>query len=168
MRRDEIKDDSLHPADLILNFIMTFVCFGTPYSYLKHINEFFINGPGRTDTIVERWTMFVEENVNDWTNTNLVACLRFVTWKTNGADMLGLQATVLVSASVAFLAVPGIDDKTRILGIVSTLFSIASIIVGLLNVWQHQLKSRASLEITVIVSYANLPMLLRVIDFRVS
>ena len=112
--------------------------------------------------------MFVEENVNDWTNTNLVACLHFVTWKTNGADMLGLQATVLVSASVAFLAVPGIDDKTRILGIVSTLFSIASIIVGLLNVWQHQHKSRASLEITVIVSYANLPMLLRVIDFRVS
>lgn len=60
---------------------------------------------------------------------------------------------MLVSASVAFLAVPGIDDKTRILGIVSTLFSIASIIVGLLNVWQHQHKSRASLEITVIVRH---------------
>ena len=27
---------------------------------------------GRTDTITEKWHMFVEENVDDWANTNLV------------------------------------------------------------------------------------------------
>lgn len=61
------------PFGPIVNFIMTFVCFGTPYAYLRHINEkFFASAPGRTDTIIERWQNFVDENVSDWTNTNLV------------------------------------------------------------------------------------------------
>lgn len=60
---------------------------------------------------------------------------------------------MLVSASVALLAIPGIDESTRILGITSTLFSLASIIIGLLNVWQHQHKSRTDMELRVIVSF---------------
>lgn len=119
---------------IVFDFCMTVLCFGVPYAYLRQINEFFMTGVGRTDTITERWQAFVDENVADWTNTNLVA-------------------TVLVSASVALLAIPGIDSTTRILGIVSTLYSISSIVAGLLNVWQHQHKSRGNLELTVIFDF---------------
>ncbi|EJD06145.1 uncharacterized protein FOMMEDRAFT_139393 [Fomitiporia mediterranea MF3/22] len=134
IRNDDLTRPHAAPFSLLLSFAMSILCFGAPYSYLRHINEFFISGPGRTDTIMERWQTFVDENVADWTNTNLVA-------------------TVLVSASVALLAIPGIDSTTRILGINSTLCSIASIIVGLLNVWQHQHKSRSNLELTVIFDF---------------
>ncbi|KAI5119536.1 hypothetical protein M0805_002558 [Coniferiporia weirii] len=133
-RRDVLDEYQSPPFGRVFNFVMTALCFGAPYAYLRHINEFFMNGPGRTDTITERWQSFVDENVADWTNTNLVA-------------------TVLVSASVALLAIPGIDHVTRILGITSTLFSIASIISGLLNVWQHQHQSRSNLELTVIFDF---------------
>ncbi|KAH8117650.1 hypothetical protein DFH11DRAFT_1037984 [Phellopilus nigrolimitatus] len=134
LRRDVPDEPHAAPFGLLLSFSMSFLCFGTPYAYLRRINEFFMSGPGRTDTITERWQAFVDENVIDWTNTNLVA-------------------TVLISASVALLAIPGIDSVTRILGIMSTLFSIASIIVGLLNVWQHQHKTRSNLELTVIFDF---------------
>lgn len=72
LRRDDLRTPHSAPIGLILNFCMAILCFGTPYSYLRHINEFFIDGPGRTDTITERWQTFVDENVTDWTNTNLV------------------------------------------------------------------------------------------------
>jgi len=128
--------DEPHPwyFNILLSFCMTGLCLGAPYAYLRHINEFFMSGVGRTDTITERWQSFVEENVVDWTNTNLVS-------------------TVLVSASVALLAIPGIDESTRILGITSTLFSLASVIIGLLNVWQHQHKSRTDMELRVIFDF---------------
>lgn len=71
-RRNDLRTPHPAPFGLLLNFFMSILCFGTPYSYLRHINEFFIDGPGRTDTITERWKAFVDENVTDWTNTNLV------------------------------------------------------------------------------------------------
>jgi len=134
VRREVLDEPEWTILDPIFEFCMAFLCFGTPYAYLRHINEFFMAGVGRTDTITERWQLFVDENVADWTNTNLVA-------------------TVLVSASVALLAIPGIDKATRLLGIISTLFSIASIVSGLLNVWQNQHKSRTNLELTVIFDF---------------
>lgn len=153
LRRDDLRTPHSAPISLILNLCMTILCFGAPYSYLRHINEFRIVGPGRTDTITERWQVFVDDNVTDWTNTNLVVRFFLGWWASE--PLLSTchlyQATVLVSASVALLAIPGIDTTTRMLGIFSTLYSIASIIVGLLNVWQHQHKSRSGLELTVIV-----------------
>ena len=72
--RNEPPSEPLRwPFGPIIHFIMSFLCFGTPHAYLRHINEkFFASAPGRTDTIIERWQDFVDENVNDWTNTNLV------------------------------------------------------------------------------------------------
>ena len=74
MRRELQEIDPPQPIalGLFFTFCMTVVCFGVPYAYLRHINEFFITGVGRTDTITERWQSFVDENVADWTNTNLV------------------------------------------------------------------------------------------------
>lgn len=155
MRHDDLTKPHAAPFSLLLSFCMSILCFGAPYSYLRHINEFFVSGPGRTETITERWQAFVDENVADWSNTNLVVRYLSSLAVQNCCALLRpdptFQATVLVSASVALLAIPGIDTSSRILGISSTLFSIASIIVGLLNVWQSQHKSRSDLELTVIV-----------------
>ena len=72
IRRDDLDQPHTPPFGLFLSFTMTILCFGTPYSYLRNINDFFITGPGRTDTITERWQAFVDDNVSDWNNTNLV------------------------------------------------------------------------------------------------
>lgn len=133
-RHKDFEEPHRFGLNHVLHFIMTVLCLGAPYAYLRHINEFFMPGIGRTDTITERWTMFVENNVADWTNTNLVS-------------------TVLVSASVAMLAVPGIDKVTRILGLAATLCAIASVIIGLLNVWQHMHRSRTEIELRLIFDF---------------
>ncbi|KLO16291.1 hypothetical protein SCHPADRAFT_919983 [Schizopora paradoxa] len=133
-RHKDFEEPHKFGLNHILHFVMTVLCLGAPYAYLRHINEFFMPGIGRTDTITERWTMFVENNVADWTNTNLVS-------------------TVLVSASVAMLAVPGIDKATRILGLGATLCAIASVIIGLLNVWQHMHRSRTEIELRLIFDF---------------
>jgi len=122
------------PVEMFLAFLMTFVCFGAPYSYLRRINEFFTSALGRTETISEKWRQFVDDNISDWTDTNLVA-------------------TVLVSGAVALIAIPGIDSVTRILGFLSILCALASLISGLLNSWQHQHESHGSMELTVILDF---------------
>lgn len=94
----------------------------------------FTTGFGRTDTTTERWHRFVQENVKDWNGTNLVA-------------------TVLISAAVAFLAVPGIDNVSRCMALISVLVAVASIVTGLLNVWQHQHETRATPELITIVRH---------------
>lgn len=120
------------PVRFFWTFCMGILCFGAPYAYLRYIDEMFITGFGRTDTTMERWHRFVLENVKDWNNTNLVA-------------------TVLISAAVAFLAVPGIDSVSRCMGVVSVQIAIASIVIGLLNVWQHQRENRTAPELTIVV-----------------
>ncbi|KAF8582461.1 hypothetical protein K439DRAFT_1351098 [Ramaria rubella] len=119
---------------LFWTFSMAILCFGAPFAYLRYIDEMFMTGFGRTDTTTERWHRFVRENVKDWNGTNLVA-------------------TVLISATVAFLAIPGIDSVSRCLGLVSVLLAMASIITGLLNVWQHQHETRATPELTIIMDF---------------
>ncbi|KAF8507709.1 hypothetical protein JB92DRAFT_2793292, partial [Gautieria morchelliformis] len=122
------------PFGVFWRFCMGILCFGAPYAYLRYIDEIFITGFGRTDTTLERWHRFVQENVKDWNNTNLVA-------------------TVLISAAVAFLAVPGIDSVSRCMGLISVLVAVASIVTGLLNVWQHQRETRATPELTIITDF---------------
>lgn len=67
-----MEDPDAPLISYVFDFCMTVFCFGAPYAYLRQINEFFMTGIGRTDTITERWQIFVDENVADWTNTNLV------------------------------------------------------------------------------------------------
>ena len=74
MRRYDYSESNSDFVSIVFNFIITFLCFGAPYSSLRRIDEFFTSGPGRTDTIIERWVSFVDDNVADWTNTNLVVC----------------------------------------------------------------------------------------------
>jgi len=129
---EEVK--LIWPLELFLDACMTFLCFGAPYSYQRRIDEFFITALGRTDTISEKWRTFVDENVGDWTDTNLVA-------------------TVLVGAAVGLVAIPGIDQVSRILGFLSILSALASLISGLLNSWQHQHETHRSTELTIILDF---------------
>lgn len=55
----------------------------------------------------------------------------------------------LVRATVAFIAVPGIDDAARILGLLSILLSIGSVLVGVFFVWHHQPQINTSGDIGV-------------------
>ena len=71
-RYKDFDEPQPFPINWLIGFAMTFLCLGAPYAYLRHINEFFMSGEGRTDTIMDRWQTFVDENVADWTNTNLV------------------------------------------------------------------------------------------------
>ena len=75
LRRDFKPAPNPPPMGFIYKVLMDVLCFGAPYAYLRHINEFFMIGVGRTDTITERWQAFVDENVADWSNTNLVVSL---------------------------------------------------------------------------------------------
>jgi hypothetical protein len=42
------------------------------------------------------------------------------------------------SGSVAFLAVPGIDNSTRIATLLSVVMTLGSIIIGIYALWRHQ------------------------------
>ncbi|KAH9060600.1 hypothetical protein EDB87DRAFT_595306 [Lactarius vividus] len=49
-----------------------------------------------------------------------------------------LLATVFVSANVAFLALPNINALAQTASLISTLFSILSIVIGVHHVWRHR------------------------------
>jgi len=48
------------------------------------------------------------------------------------------QATVLLSASVGFLAIPNIDPYSRLIMLISLVFTLGSIMVGVYLLWKHQ------------------------------
>lgn len=52
----------------------------------------------------------------------------------------------ICSATVAFLAVPGIDHVTRMAGLISVLCALGSITIGLYLVWRHQTQTKVCLS----------------------
>ncbi|KAI9465737.1 hypothetical protein BJY52DRAFT_1183320 [Lactarius psammicola] len=57
-----------------------------------------------------------------------------------------LLATVFVSANVAFLALPNINALAQTASLVSTLFSMLSIVIGVHHVWRHRRRADADDE----------------------
>lgn len=57
-----------------------------------------------------------------------------------------LLATVFVSANVAFLALPNINALSQTASLVSTLFSMLSIVIGVHHVWRHRRRADADDE----------------------
>lgn len=53
------------------------------------------------------------------------------------------------SATVAFLAVPGLEDNSRMLGLLSVLLAIGSVLVGMFFVWSHQARAESSADVGV-------------------
>ncbi|KDQ11080.1 hypothetical protein BOTBODRAFT_465409 [Botryobasidium botryosum FD-172 SS1] len=110
-------------SDKLIAICMTYLLFGVPFNYVRHIGRVLRAPPGSGSYAYElkkkQWQEYVQKLVKEWTDFNLVA-------------------TVLLSATVSFLAVPGIDDVTRVTTLISVLCALGSIIVGLYLVWKHQ------------------------------
>ena len=59
--------DSSTPANVLLVFIMTTVCFGAPFRYLRYISELdtmFLRG--------DHWRLHIQRLVKEWTDANLL------------------------------------------------------------------------------------------------
>ncbi|KZS88829.1 hypothetical protein SISNIDRAFT_489856 [Sistotremastrum niveocremeum HHB9708] len=101
-------------------FVVSYaIFFGIPISRLKQIMDV---GQRELQTggITEaRWRSFLESRLKDWSDSNLLA-------------------TVMIAATVAFIAVPGIDDISRTLVLLSALMSIGSVLMGQYLVRIHE------------------------------
>ncbi|KAI0321855.1 hypothetical protein OF83DRAFT_1097593 [Amylostereum chailletii] len=105
-------------SPLWLSFILGFFFFSIPNTYLEHVrvaSEYH----GRLSNIQNKWEVYTQRLVNEYQDFLLIA-------------------TVLLSATVGFLAVPDIDAFGRAAGIVSVFASLGSITIGVFCVWRHQ------------------------------
>jgi len=82
-----------------------------------HIHTAKINSDLRGD--LDTWPTYVETLVREWSTFNLAA-------------------TVLLSASVGFLGIPGIGSATRTVALLSVVFTLGSIMTSVYLLWRHQ------------------------------
>ncbi|KAG8708454.1 hypothetical protein FRC09_001252 [Ceratobasidium sp. 395] len=98
--------------------------FGSPFGYLKRINN--VDRTVIQDGInTIRWRSFLEGLCKEWKDSNLLA-------------------TVLVSGTVALLAIPGLNGLAQIAGLLSALCALSSVLSGTLLVLNHQSRVESS------------------------
>ncbi|OCH87222.1 hypothetical protein OBBRIDRAFT_796401 [Obba rivulosa] len=111
--------------------ILSPLLFNAPDEHLRGLERIWID-----EVIVfQQWKDFIEKLKTEWT------------------DFL-LPATVLLTASVGFLAIPSVDsgdpnvprNAAQITSYLSVIFSMGSIIISLLLTRQHRLKTRDSAQ----------------------
>ncbi|KAF8595839.1 hypothetical protein BDV93DRAFT_456036 [Ceratobasidium sp. AG-I] len=124
VRRKERADDVSSPLpfnsrwDRILWHLVASMSLGSPFGYLKRINNVDRTTTGDGVNTL-RWRAFLKSLCKEWTDTNLLA-------------------TVLVSATVALLAIPGLNGTAQMAGIISVLCAISSVLCGMLLIFNHQ------------------------------
>ncbi|KZV87582.1 hypothetical protein EXIGLDRAFT_199985 [Exidia glandulosa HHB12029] len=102
------------------------LCLGIPHTYFNRIQR--VDRTRLDDGVsTENWRSFISGLLKEWQDSNLVA-------------------TVLVAANVSVLAIPAIDEVTRILALLSVMSSAGSVITGMLFVWRHQSRQGSSAE----------------------
>jgi len=101
----------------ILFTLISIICFFAPVDQRAHIRIAKKRSENRGDE--ETWPIYVETLVREWSTFNL-------------------GATVLLSASVGFLAIPGIDPTTRTITLLSVVFTLGSIMTSVYLLWRHQ------------------------------
>ncbi|KII89994.1 hypothetical protein PLICRDRAFT_174795 [Plicaturopsis crispa FD-325 SS-3] len=97
-------------------FCIATVCFGVPHNHLESIVSAHKASKLRGDN--EAWPTYIKQLSAEWTAFNLAA-------------------TVLLSSSVGFLAVPGLDPRSRIASLLSIVLTLASVITGVYHLWSH-------------------------------
>ncbi|KAF8597191.1 hypothetical protein BDV93DRAFT_499869 [Ceratobasidium sp. AG-I] len=102
----------------IVWYFIALASLGTPFGYLKRINTVDRTTIGDGVNTL-RWRTFLKSLCKDWQDSNLLA-------------------TVLVSATVALLAIPGLNGLAQIAGIVSSLCAVSSTLCGMLLLSTHQ------------------------------
>ncbi|KAF9222100.1 hypothetical protein BS17DRAFT_757004 [Gyrodon lividus] len=116
-RRQPTRHNSLF-VDKLLNVLMVVFFFGIPWTYLAHVKSA-STYKGRLANLQNAWDAYITRLVQEYSNFLLIA-------------------TVLLAATVSFLNVPDIGQGGLFACIVSTLFSLGSIIVGVFCIWRHQ------------------------------
>ncbi|EJD42216.1 hypothetical protein AURDEDRAFT_168769 [Auricularia subglabra TFB-10046 SS5] len=103
---------------LLYYVVGTAMFLGIPHSYHRRILSV-----DKTDTGYGvnsmRWKAFLGSMLKEWTDSNLLA-------------------TVLISATVGFLAIPGIEDNSRIMGLFAVLLAIGSVLIAPIHVTRSQ------------------------------
>lgn len=98
------------------------------------------------------WSQFIEKLKDEWQGFILFVCIICLIAFTIELTKTFEQATVLLNANVAFLAIPSVDsgDSSRtwaqIVSFISIVASTGSIIIGLLLIRQYRVKPRENVE----------------------
>ncbi|KAJ3992815.1 hypothetical protein F5050DRAFT_1578843 [Lentinula boryana] len=130
-RQDKLTQHKAHsnssnrPANFmipVLHLIINTVFFGIPYSYMRLVKQSF-EYRGRLAGMQASWETYIERLVREYSHFLLIS-------------------TVLLSATVGFLAVPDVSRIVEIAALVSAFSSLGSIIVGVFAIWRHQAKFR--------------------------
>ncbi|KAE9398359.1 hypothetical protein BT96DRAFT_976481 [Gymnopus androsaceus JB14] len=102
-------------TNILFQFVSSTLLFGAPRSHYERISTALstMELQDRTDS----WTAFLARYDQELTVSNL-------------------GSTVLLSSSSAFLAVPGIDNFTRIVTLISIILTLGSVMTGLYLQWQ--------------------------------
>lgn len=122
-RQAQMCEKSRKPAETWLRWILYLVLIqviflGQPNTYSRRLARFKRGKPLSLDIHTKYWQAFLGAFIKEWNDTNLLA-------------------TVMISATVGFLAVPGLDSISRILGIIAIIAAIGSGLVGMVYVWHH-------------------------------
>ncbi|KDQ10161.1 hypothetical protein BOTBODRAFT_147845 [Botryobasidium botryosum FD-172 SS1] len=132
----QIKEGIEKPSGLMM-FVMG-LFFGVPFSYIHHFHPL-LDKSNQTDILWERWwEEYSKRIVQEWTDFNLVAA-------------------VLVSATIAFLDVQGIDDASRVGLLISVMCALGCLINGLFLIWRHRAHRRDPGWYVVSVQYRHGP-----------
>ncbi|QRV94544.1 hypothetical protein RhiJN_22562 [Ceratobasidium sp. AG-Ba] len=124
VRRKEKAEDieSALPYGSLWNkfswYLITSLLFGIPQRYLRRINNVDRTQSGNGVNTL-RWRSFLKSICKEWTDSNLLA-------------------TVLVSATVALLAIQGLNGTTVIASLIAALHALSSVLSGMLLVSNHQ------------------------------
>ncbi|KAJ8697861.1 hypothetical protein PTI98_004632 [Pleurotus ostreatus] len=112
-------DKRFQPAvDLLIRLLF----FGIPHTYLAHIKN---SGDyrGRLSSIHANWVAYIDRLVREYSHFLLIG-------------------TVLLSATVGLLAVPGISNAVLVTALVSAFASLGSIILSVVSIWRHQINTQ--------------------------
>ncbi|KAF8589609.1 hypothetical protein K439DRAFT_323746 [Ramaria rubella] len=121
-----IQTGNLEHPTLLRRFLEAWIhvlCFGTHGRYLVQLKLAQANG----STYRPDFDKFLEDLLQEWTDSNLLG-------------------TVFVSANMAFLAVGEITKSQQTIVLLSTFFSMASIVSGVHHIWKHRPKTNADAD----------------------
>ncbi|KAG9127457.1 hypothetical protein FRC07_013518 [Ceratobasidium sp. 392] len=104
--------------DKLIWHVVALVSLGAPLRYLKRIHNVDRTHTGDGVNTL-RWRGFLKLLCKEWTDSNLLA-------------------TVLVSATVALLAIPDLNNMARATGIIAALYAFSSVLCGMHHISNHQ------------------------------
>ncbi|KAK0491277.1 hypothetical protein IW261DRAFT_1556423 [Armillaria novae-zelandiae] len=107
-----------------VSLFMNVVFFGIPKTYVAYLKQTF-KYKGRLNNMHQNWGDYVSKLVREYSTFLVIS-------------------TVLLSATVSFLAVPGASPICQLATTASVFTSLGSIIVGVFSIWRHQENTRGT------------------------